>query len=153
MPNKRQKSHKRFCKKLRELKVLKRLSLSDNVENLPQSTESSAKAPETDRYQIVRDFVDSVCLKIHSHPSSMCMLTCEHTSISSALMFRFLFGKYSLIDSHQMYFTGLNRMYGRMAENFVLEQVKGIKKGFCLFSDIYPWVCATPDGILCRFNR
>lgn len=75
------------------------------------------------------------------------MLTCPHFSVSSSQLYKFLFKPFSLKNLHSFYFTGKNRAYGRIAEDYVKSVNRQIRPGFCLFSTKMPMICAAPDGI------
>lgn len=150
---KKRKSIRLRCNKLRAAKLLHRNKLlsstilDDNSNNITPLNQS----PET--FEGINQSLVSWLFKENESPEFLLSLKCPHYSISSALMYSFLYGKFSLLDSHQTYFTGKNRIYGRMAEDFVKNIDKRIKKGMCLFSKEYPWICASPDGLIGMIRR
>lgn len=148
MPNIRPKSHKKFCKKLRELKAQKKLKLSTTYDDNHFPLAELPSNSIDNSYEAIISFINLYILKEVVELEFINELVCPHVNISSAMLYRHLYGKFSLLDVHQMYFTGINRIYGRMAEDFIFKNVKNLNKGFCLFSDIYPWICASPDGYL-----
>jgi hypothetical protein len=148
MPNKRPRSYRKFCKELRAKKTMKALDnnhTTDIVDN--KGTGTDAK-PLPFNYDLAIHFFDTKIIKCYELDPEKQEFVCPHVVVSSALIYKFLFGKFSLIDVHQIYFTGVFRTYGRMAKNFVFNKVKKLKKAFCVYSDMHPWICASPDGLI-----
>ena len=75
-------------------------------------------------------------------------LVCPHHIVSSAHIYKLIFKVYGIKDLHSCYFTGLNRRYGRIAEEYVLRKHSNMIKGKCIFSKQLPMLCSSPDAFL-----
>lgn len=153
MPRNRLKSIKRRCAKLRRIKKV-------NQEAKEIKNCESKNRLELNKLNIrneIKDFVIKIIkryvLKSGYDIEEELAQKCRHFNIGSASIYKFLFKKFSMKNLHQMYNTGYNRQFGRIAENLVLKKNPHIKKGFCLFSKQFPFLCASPDGIIGFLNR
>lgn len=127
-----------------------------------RKTTSSVEATETNRlcdnlqycinsniyrqHLMKRIYDDCIKCNIVS-PELLGELKCPHINVSSSQLYRFLFKRFMLADLHSIYYTGKNRRYGRIAEDFIMYEYPSIQKGFCLFSKKFPMICASPDGL------
>lgn len=79
-------------------------------------------------------------------------IKCNDFFVNSGNLYKFLFSKYNAKRHHSMLNSGLNRMLGRKAEQFILDNNKHIKKGFSQFSKDFPFIVASPDGYYGRLK-
>lgn len=101
------------------------------------------------RFMIISFWMENYILsdKKYSDNNSK-FLKCPHVFISSSQIYKLLFGSFCLKDLHGFYFTGNNRVFGRIAENQVFKKYPKIKRAFCLFSSVFPFLCGAPDGFI-----
>lgn len=77
---------------------------------------------------------------------------CNYLFIGSANVYKLIDRSITLKDNHSYFYTLLPRLKGRVPENDILRQDTSIQKGFCVKSQLIPFIVASPDGLVINKN-
>ena len=110
-------------------------------------------SPPLCKFSFVINLLDLVLKRDSVLPSLFKHEACFHLFVGSSQVSRLLDGSLQLKDLHGYAYTWKNRQVGRTSEKLMLDQNPAFIKGFCLQSQLLPFILAAPDAIARNLNR